>query len=240
MSKLEADLAQVQFDQAKHSFSVLPLQLSDLKNVATFAAQTLKSLGQDKLDYLLLNAAVISANDGPGPLGSKWSEQYVVNHLCKSCRRGRIYACRTRQLTLLQSAQHYLIHLLKEKLVSSKSRIVVVSSGAVTRVSDTSPNLSHTRLTNKQGADLGTFQAYSRMMSRRAREFETHLLYCETKFIQLLGAHWWRRQLGNKCTVVAVSPGLIPGTGLSRHSSVKIPDSMLADAKSVPQGNVEA
>ena len=42
-------------------------------------------------------------------------------------------------------------------------------------------------------------------------------LYSETKFAQLLGAHWWRRQLGDSCHVVAVSPGLIPETRLSRY-----------------------
>lgn len=41
-------------------------------------------------------------------------------------------------------------------------------------------------------------------------------LYAETKFTQLLGAHWWRRQLAESCKVVAVSPGLIPGTGIAR------------------------
>lgn len=35
-------------------------------------------------------------------------------------------------------AQHYLTHLLKEKLIESKSRIVVVSSGAIRRITDPS------------------------------------------------------------------------------------------------------
>lgn len=34
-------------------------------------------------------------------------------------------------------AQHYLTHLLREKLVESKSRVVIVSSGALRRVTDT-------------------------------------------------------------------------------------------------------
>lgn len=34
------------------------------------------------------------------------------------------------------TAQHYLTHLLREKLVASKSRVVVVSSGAIRMVSD--------------------------------------------------------------------------------------------------------
>lgn len=36
------------------------------------------------------------------------------------------------------TAQHYLIHLLREKLVASHSRIVVVSSGAIRNVQDPS------------------------------------------------------------------------------------------------------
>lgn len=60
-------------------------------------------------------------------------------------------------------------------------------------------------------------------------------VYSASKFIQLLGAHWWRRQLQGTCQVVAVSPGLIPGTRLSRGSDFDIPDN-LPDAKSVPEG----
>ena len=42
-------------------------------------------------------------------------------------------------------------------------------------------------------------------------------VYHASKFIQFLGAHWWRRQLGTSATVLAVSPGLVVGTGLGRH-----------------------
>ena len=59
--------------------------------------------------------------------------------------------------------------------------------------------------------------------------------YSPSKFIQLLNAHWWRRQLGSQATVVAVSPGLIPGTGLGRYTDWKVSHDV-ADAKSVPQG----
>lgn len=37
----------------------------------------------------------------------------------------------------LSAAQHYLTHLFREKLIESKSRVIVVSSGAIRRVSDT-------------------------------------------------------------------------------------------------------
>lgn len=60
-------------------------------------------------------------------------------------------------------------------------------------------------------------------------------LYSETKFIQLLNAHYWRRQLNGSCDVVAVSPGLIPGTGMLRHSNLRITMDM-PDAKPISVG----
>lgn len=40
------------------------------------------------------------------------------------------------------AAQHYLTHLLKGKLIESKSRIVVVSSGAIRRITDPSKSIA--------------------------------------------------------------------------------------------------
>lgn len=59
--------------------------------------------------------------------------------------------------------------------------------------------------------------------------------YPQTKFVALLGAHWWRRQLAGKCDVVAVSPGLIPQTGIGRGSGMVLPVDN-PDAKSVAEG----
>jgi hypothetical protein len=144
--------------------TLLPLELSDLRTVKKFAAQTIEKLGSEILNVLLLNAAVIKEANEPGINGSKYNEQYIVNHL----------------------SQHYLIHLLREKLVTSESRIVVVSSGAIRGVVD--PSTLDGIVKAQSGTDfIG--------------------LYAATKFTQLLGTQWWQRQLQGQCHVVAVSPG---------------------------------
>lgn len=108
------------------------------------------------------------------------------------------------------------MHLLREKLVSSKSRVLFVSSGAVRMVSeDMIPQLEHDC---KGGSGV-----------------EGKKIYAETKFIALLGAHWWRRQLLGQCEVVATSPGLIPATGISRGHNLQLNHNS-PDAKSPAEG----
>ncbi|KAK8099714.1 uncharacterized protein PG998_012955 [Apiospora kogelbergensis] len=188
----------LQYDGARHSLTVLPLELADLATVKAFARQVLQKLqqdGDDPIDYLLLNAAMARQDDAPGPGPSRWSDSYLVNHL----------------------SQHYLTHLLRPKLEASGSRIVVVSSGAIRGVTDT----SHLDEDNKRHPT-----------SERS-------VYSATKFTQLLGAHWWQRALQpTGCTVVAVSPGMIPGTGLPRYvkPGQQGPDPKHPDAKDVPTG----
>ncbi|CAH0058479.1 unnamed protein product [Clonostachys solani] len=181
------------FDRSKHSLSVLPLELNNLKDVKSFARQALEKLGNDDIDYLLLNAAISDPAQGPGPHGSKWSEILIVNH----------------------TSQHYLVHLLREKLAASKARLVFVSSGAVRNVPD--PSVLDEDLLAGSGKDSMTS-------------------YPQSKFVALLAAHWWRRQLAGQCDVVAVSPGLIPTTGLQRGSKLSFPSAIMKDAKSVPEG----
>jgi len=79
---VQAAYDNVSYDGKKHSLTLLPLELSDLRTVKKFAAQTLEKLGHDKLDILMLNAALSKAANEPGINGTKWSEQFVVNHLC--------------------------------------------------------------------------------------------------------------------------------------------------------------
>jgi NADP-dependent 3-hydroxy acid dehydrogenase YdfG len=114
--KVQTEFDGLKYDTGKHNLTLLPLDLSQVKNVKTFANQTLEKLGSaGKIDYLLLNAGLAKGAEEKG-WHPNWCESYIVNHL----------------------AQHYLLHLLRDKLVESKSRIIFVSSGAVRNVKDTS------------------------------------------------------------------------------------------------------
>jgi hypothetical protein len=63
--------------------TVLPLELSDVRTVKTFSQQVLEKIGGDKIDYLLLNAAISNGAEKPGPPGWRWCEALVVNHFCE-------------------------------------------------------------------------------------------------------------------------------------------------------------
>ncbi|PHH72544.1 hypothetical protein CDD82_5924 [Ophiocordyceps australis] len=184
---------QLPFDRATHSVTVLPLQLADLSTVKTFACQALDQLGGHAIDYLIMNAGISKDVEDKSLLGYKWCETVIVNHF----------------------SQHYLVHLLRQRLVAHKARIVFVSSGGVRRVTDTDVLQEHLQVGSGQGAPIA---------------------YAESKFVQLLSAHWWRRQLAGQCHVVAVSPGLIANTGLARYSSKMKITTEMPDAKTVPQG----
>ncbi|KAI0878841.1 hypothetical protein GGS24DRAFT_442271 [Hypoxylon argillaceum] len=194
-SSTQAAYDGLKYDAGTHSVSIIPLELTNLRGVKSFAQQTLDKLGKDNLDFLFLNAGLNKPATGPGPNGSKWCEALVVNHL----------------------SQHYLTHLLEEKLRSSHSRVVVVSSGTVRNVRDNDPKTLDIDLKANSGAD--GFAAY-----------------IASKFVQLLSAHWWRRRLGDSARVVAVSPGMVLGTGLGRHLNMKFDAASFPDARPLNEG----
>lgn len=83
-----AAFGKLQFDRAANAVTVLPLDLADLKGVKTFAQQVLQKLGQEKVDYLLMNAGMIKGTDVAGLHGSRWCETVIVNHFCEYLIRG--------------------------------------------------------------------------------------------------------------------------------------------------------
>lgn len=194
-AKVQEALEQLGYDKSKHSVSILECDFADLQQVKGFAEQALEKLGNDKLDELLLNHAIIKpTSETPGPRGSKWDEAYIVNHLCESWAQAEAHLRPRHGLT--HPAHHYLVHLLRPAIERSGTRIVYVSSEVFAGVTDASA------LRPKQLAGAGT---------------HFYDLYCTTKLSQLLGALWWSRTFGDKASIVAVSPGMVNGTGLGRH-----------------------
>ncbi|EGY22344.1 uncharacterized protein VDAG_03782 [Verticillium dahliae VdLs.17] len=109
----------LKFDESKHNVTVLPLELADLRGVKTFAQQTLETLGQQKIDYVLLNAAISNSAEEPGPHGSKWCESYIVNHLYH----------RNEALTWAKGAENILRALERDDLPEDPEQIFLTSWG---------------------------------------------------------------------------------------------------------------
>ncbi|OAG04758.1 uncharacterized protein CC84DRAFT_1218184 [Paraphaeosphaeria sporulosa] len=61
----EKHFSNLSYDLQKHSLTFLPLQLSDLRTVKTFAKQTLEKLGSSDIDLLFLNAGINKPADEP-------------------------------------------------------------------------------------------------------------------------------------------------------------------------------
>ena len=139
----------------------------------------------------------------------------------------------------MRIAQHYLVHQLAETLAACKSRIVVVSSGAIRSVRNQDPSeyLSHLFRCKSIAWSIYTYLFFNLEtldVDLKANSGANHrVVYSASKFVQLLGAHYWRRNLPD-CTVLAVSPGLIPDTKLAgRDMGLTM---SMPDAKTIPEG----
>ncbi|PYH95512.1 NAD(P)-binding protein [Aspergillus ellipticus CBS 707.79] len=190
VAKVQAEYDSLNYS-TNHTITIYPLDLLSLKSVQSFAEKVLSKLGDKQLAYLFLCAGVLDGANGPGPSGSQWCQGYVVNHL----------------------AQHYLVHLLRDALAASHSRVIVVSSGSIRSV---------------RGQDPATLDVDLKANSKAG----VRAIYSGSKFVQLLGAFYWRRELPS-CQVVAVSPGLIPSTKLATSMGLTMD---MPDAKSVIEG----
>lgn len=70
----------IDYDKSASAVTVLPLELSNLNTVKAFSSKVLEILGQDKLDYLYMNAGLAKDATQPAPNGSKFCETLTVNH----------------------------------------------------------------------------------------------------------------------------------------------------------------
>lgn len=75
-------IAKLQYDKAANAVTVLPVELSDLKTVKTFAQQALEKVGSNKIDYLVMNAGMFKSAEEKGSHG-KWCDAAIVNHFCE-------------------------------------------------------------------------------------------------------------------------------------------------------------
>jgi hypothetical protein len=81
--RTQATYDELQYDTITHSVVILPLELSTLRDINSFASQVLAKVGEEKLEYLLLNAGMAKSALKVGNIQSKWCEAYAVNHLCR-------------------------------------------------------------------------------------------------------------------------------------------------------------
>ncbi|GAA5842873.1 hypothetical protein JCM9279_004015 [Rhodotorula babjevae] len=179
----------------------LALDLADSDSLRAFAHQV--HARTDSVDALVLNAAVWTADDDPASVavdGRVWTQEAVVNAL----------------------AQHLLIDLLEPLLVATKaasssarSRIIVTTSklhSIVTSIDDLVDQL--------HPPSAPAASATSTSTSRSANSSTGKSRYAASKALQLVSAAYWATRLADKgVDVVAVSPGFVPTTALSRAQS---------------------
>lgn len=222
--------------------------------------------GSGVLDYLLLNAGITGGGGAveAGGLGA-WSEAAVVNHFCEFCvvicnpppaflldpHPTTTPATRVFWVPLLGETgvlmRRWCSAALSGALVAGEPGSVQGEGGGCLLWGGTARDgyrfvLLLVSCASSRAGPPGPLlmRVYLASLERDLRAgsgVDSQMLYSQTKFVQLLGAHWWRRQLAGKCAVVAVSPGLIPGTGLGRGSGMKLSMDM-PDAKPVPEGGL--
>lgn len=82
--KAKGELDHLKYDTSKHNVSLFKVDYASLAQTRSFAKEALGALGKDKLDYVLLNHALVTDAKKPAWEGYKWCEDYVVNHECES------------------------------------------------------------------------------------------------------------------------------------------------------------
>lgn len=103
------------------------------------------------------------------------------------------------------------MHLLREPITRSHSRVIVVSSGAVRMPKETGERSSGS---NGMGTQCRVSLESLQSALTAGSGVDIATVYGASKFVQLVGAHYWRRQFASRAEVVAVSPGECRGSSL--------------------------
>lgn len=169
----------IESDPGAGSVEFLPLDLSSLKSIKSFVDEFVKS--EVSIDYLFLNAGVMmcpfqKTEDG-------FEQQIGTNHL----------------------GHFYLVQLLKNKIIESKSRIVVVSSNA------------HSLPLFDGKIDFDSFDS-------NGDSYDPTRAYGQSKLANILFSNELSRRLhGTGATSNSLHPGAI-NTDLMRHAEASMSD----------------
>ncbi|GAA6015885.1 hypothetical protein JCM10207_006792 [Rhodosporidiobolus poonsookiae] len=186
----------------------LPLDLSSLDSVRQFVRLLTDEHGVDAVDAVLLSAAVWTGELRTTRLGEQdWVEEAVVNHF----------------------AQHYLVQLLSPLMEKAASSASASSASLPPRIVYTTSSL-HTSITLLDhllplllpSASSESTPTSNAALSAPPPASTGKTRYAASKLAALVGAQAVKEDFATRgvgVDVVAVSPGFVPSTGLSRESA---------------------
>ncbi|GAA5988879.1 hypothetical protein JCM11641_002108 [Rhodosporidiobolus odoratus] len=181
----------------------LPLDLRDTDNVETFARRITDHHSVNRVEILFLNAAVWTNNlRVVDRRKNTWAEEAVVNHF----------------------SQDHLIKLLLpllEKAAASASEHAAIAPRIVYTTSSLHASIASTA---EIPALLGPFPLSASPSPSTVPQSTAKQRYVASKLAALMSAQSWKMKFADQegsavIDVLAVSPGFVPSTGLSRESS---------------------
>ncbi|GAA5895506.1 hypothetical protein JCM8208_005250 [Rhodotorula glutinis] len=177
----------------------LALDLASSDSVRAFAHQVRNCT--DTVDVLVLNAAVWTADADPASFdvgGQEWTQEAVINAL----------------------AQHLLVDLVEPLLVAAADEPTSSSTRPRIIVTTSKLHSSVTSLDDLVAQLHPPFPSTSTSASPPTTASTGKSRYAASKALQLVSAAFWASRLAESgVDVVAVSPGFVPTTSLSRAQS---------------------